>query len=371
LSRSTKISIILTVSFVLYVSLPINGQLLKDTASVNLVKRGIDFVYNSDFDRAEMISAEIRKLYPGQPVNYLFNGMITYWKNYPLITTSVSRQSFETDMRKTIELCEKNKDPSLKPEMLLMNLCARGLLLLFYTDNDLSLEVFPIASSTYECIRRAFNFTSLYNDFYFFTGIYNYYREAYPEAHPVYKTLAFLFPKGSKSQGLQDLRTVARNSIILKAEAYSFLTEIFLSFENDFEQATHYSKDLHSIYPHNPAYLGLYIKNLLLIKQYDEAEKEINTSSENFRNPFFQAQLLIFRGIIQEKKYKNSSLAEELYNKGIKDISVFRNFGDEYAAYAYFGLSRISKQRGDENTRKFFLKLAQKLSSFKNIDFND
>jgi hypothetical protein len=371
LSRKFKITIILT-GLILCLNLPfLKGQFLKDTSSVNLIKRGIDYIYNFDFRNAERIRAELNKLYPGQPVNYLFNGMITYWKNYPLVTTSDAKGSFEADMRKTIELCDGNKNPATEPELLLVNLCARGLLLLFYTDNDLSFEVFPIASSTYQCIRRSFEFTSNYSDFYFFTGVYKYYREAYPEAHPIYKTLAFLFPKGSKIKGLEELGIVARNSIILKAEAYSFLTEIFLSFENNSRQATFYSKNLHKLYPANPAYLGSYIKNLLLIKQYDEAEKEIASAVSYLNNPFFVAQVTIFNGILQEKKYNNLKLAEQFYTKGIKEVSQFRSFGDEYAGYAYFGLSRISKKNGDLNNEKLYRKLALKMAIFKNITFDD
>jgi len=349
----------------------LHGQILKDSSSINLIKKGIDYVYNFDFKNAYNISDEFRKLYPGHPLIYLFRGMITYWENYPLNITSEARASFEEDMRKCIELCDKNKEQASEAEILLVNLCARGLLLLFYTDNDLSFEVFPIASSTYQCIRRSFNFTTHYSDFYFFTGVYNYYREAYPEAHPVYKTLAFLFPKGSKVKGLQDLQIVARNSIILKAESYSFLTQIFLSFENNYEQATFYSKSLHSVYPDNPQYLGSYIKNLLLIKQYDEAEMEIASSITYLKNPFFQAQVTIFNGLLQEKKYHDTRQAQQFYMKGIKDISVFRSYGNEYAAYAYFGLSRISEKNGDTDNMKLYRKLALKLADFKNIDFND
>ena len=347
-----------------------DGQILKDSSSINLIKKGIDYVYNFDFKNAYNISAELRRLYPGHPLIYLFKGMITYWENYPLNITSGARASFEEDMRKCIELCDENKEQATEAEILLVNLCARGLLLLFYTDNDMSFEVFPIASSTYQCIRRSFDFTSHYTDFYFFTGVYNYYREAYPEAHPVYKTLAFLFPKGSKVKGLEDLRMVARNSIILKAESYSFLTQIFLSFENNFQEAAYYSKSLHSVYPGNPEYLGSYIKNLLLIKQYDEAEKEIAASVTFLKNPFFQAQVTIFNGILQEKKYHNTQYAQQFYLNGIKDMSVFRSYGNEYAAYAYFGLSRISEKNGDIDNMKLYRKLALKLADFKNIDFN-
>ena len=349
----------------------LNGQILKDSTSINLIKRGIDYVYNFQFTKAYNVSEELRKLYPGHPLVYLFRGMIIYWENYPLSTTSSARNSFEDDLRKCIELCEKNKDKAAEAEILLVNLCARGLLLLYYTDNDLSFEVFPIASSTYQCIRRSFDFTTLYSDFYFFTGVYNYYREAYPEAHPVYKTLAFLFPRGNKAKGLQDLQTVAKKSIILKAESYSFLTQIFLSFENNYQQAAFYSKSLHSVYPDNPEYLGSYIKNLLLIKQYDEAEKEIASSAEYLKNQFFQAQVTIFKGILQEKKYHDINQAQQLYLKGIKDISIFRSYGDQYAAYAYFGLSRISDLTGDIDNTKLYRKLALKLAEFKNVDFDE
>ena len=335
-----------------------------------MIKRGIDFVYNFDFIDAEKVSRELNKIYPGHPVNYLFNGMIIYWKNYPLLSTSPARGSFESNLRESIELCDKYKDPAAEAEILLVNLCARGMLLLFYTDNDLSFEVFPLATSTYQCIRRAFEFTARYSDFYFFTGVYNYYREAYPEAHPIYKTLAFLFPGGSKVKGLIDLKKVAANSIILKAEAYSFLTEIFLSFEKNYQQAAFYSKNLHVIYPDNPAYLGSYIKNMLLTKQYDAAEKEMTSSVSNNKNSFLQAQVTIFKGILQEKKYHDIRQAEQFYLNGIKEISEFRNYGDEYAAYAYFGLSRISEVNGNTENSKIYRKLALKLAIFKDINFD-
>lgn len=369
LKRCQKSTIFFGLALCLSTSL-LHGQFLKDSSSINLIKEGIDNVYNFQFKNAEKVSEELRKLYPGHPVVYLFKGMITYWENYPLITTSAARVSFEEDMRKSIELCDKNTNQRDDAENLLVNMCSRGLLLLYYTDNYLSFDVFPLATSTYQYIRRCFDFTSYYSDFYFFTGVYNYYREAYPEAYPVYKPLAFLFPKGSKVKGLQDLQIVSKNSIILKAEAFSFLSAIYLTFEDNFQQATYFSKSLHELYPDNPEYLGAYIKNLLLIKRYGEAEKEMLSSDINLSNSFFQAQISIFNGILQEKKYHDIKLAQQFYYKGVKDISLFGNYGNEYAAYAYFGLSRISEINGDKYYKKMYRKLALQLADFKKVDFD-
>ncbi len=371
LSATQQYKLILLFFSALMLSItPVKSQILKDSASINLVKKGIDYVYNFQFSNAELVGQEIKKLYPDHPINLLFRGMITYWKNYPLTPTSEAKNAFESDMRKCIDICDKNKNSEAEAELLLVNLCARGFLLLYFTENDLSFEVFPIASSTYQGIRRAFDFTESYLDLKFFTGVYNYYREAYPEAHPIYKTLAFLFPKGSKAQGVADLDIVSKKSIIMKAESYSFMTDIYLYFENNFQKATFYSKSLHQLYPHNPQYLSMYIKNILLIRRYDEAEREI-LSSDDLSNSFYQAQLTIFKGIVQEKKYHNLEQAKEFYTSGIRQISVYRDFGNEYASYGYFGLSRISEMKGDMSNMKNYRKLALKLAVSKNMEFNE
>jgi hypothetical protein len=242
--------------------------------------------------------------------------------------------------------------------------------LLFYSDNDLSFDVISLTPSTYQLIRRAFGYTGDIVDFHFFTGLYDYYREAYPEAYPVYKPLALLFPRGDRTGGLKELQLVATKSILLKAEAYSYLTGIYLSFEDDFKEAYSYSKSLYELYPENLEYLGLYLKNLLLVKKYDQAEKIINSLSKN-NNAYFNAELSIFNGILQEKKYNKPDLAEQQYLNGLRELSNFGHYGNEFEAYGYFGLSRIMDAKGDKYYKKTYRKKATELADFKKVDFDD
>jgi hypothetical protein len=242
---------------------------------------------------------------------------------------------------------------------------------LFYADNDLSSEVTPLAANTYKYIRKAFNFPSVYSDFFFFTGLYNYYREAYPDAHPVYKALAFLFPKGNREKGLKELQLAAKNAIVLKAESTSFLSDICVSYENDYQQATDYSKSLHDLYPANIEYLAVYIKNLLLIRHYDDAESLILSSRNDTSNSFYRAQAMIFNGIIQEKKYNDREKAAQFYLQGVRDIALFGDFGNDFSSYAYFGLSRIYDLKGDKHYKKQYRKKALELANFKKINFDD
>jgi hypothetical protein len=113
-----------------------------------------------------------------------------------------------------------------------------------------------------------------------------------------------------------------------------------------------------------------YIKNLLLVQNYDEAERLIMSTGPNDNNGYYQAQILILKGLIQEKKYHNNKLAEQYYNNGIRQISKSGAYGNEFAAYAYFGLSRISGAEGDKERRKNYRKQATKLADSKKIDFD-
>ena len=142
-----------------------------------------------------------------------------------------------------------------------------------------------------------------------------------------------------------------------------------LNFENDYLLAVKYSKTLHEIYPNNLSYLAIYIKNLLFIKQYDVAEKLINASMKETKNNYFKSQLIIFKGILFEKKYHNNNQAKNYYNIGISRISSFRDYGNEYAAYAYFGLSRISKINNDTKASKEYRDKALNMTPFGQNNF--
>jgi hypothetical protein len=349
----------------------VNAQILRDTSLIKTVNNCIDNIYNFEFKNAETDFAKISRSYPEHPVRYLMNGMMTYWENYPLITTSPRRPDFEKDMRKCIELCETKPDPENEAEYLLANLCARGLLLLFYADNDLTREVFPLATSTYKYLRRSFDYADSYSDFSYFTGLYNYYREAYPEVHPVYRPLTALFPKGDKKKGLKELNKAASKSIVLKAESASFLSYIYLSFENNFVEAASFSQALHDRYPSNEQYLGELIRNQLLIKKYEQAEMNISSDLAKTGGLFLKTQTTIFNGILQEKKYHNNQAAKQLFEKGIKDISVFGHYGDEIASIAWMGLSRIAAAQGDKHGSNNFRKKGMDLTSFKTDPFGN
>jgi hypothetical protein len=346
------------------------AQILRDSSTLKLVSRDIDLIYNMQFNEAREVYRKIAAVYPNHPVVFLLHGMISYWENFPLLDNSPAKESFENDLKECIRLSEKPAAHENEAELILSDLCGRGFLLLFYSGNNLVMEVIPVASGMYKYLMRSFNFTSACADLYYYTGVYNYYRDAYPKIYPVYKPLALLFPQGNMQTGLQHLQIAATNSIVMKAEAEILLAYIYIYFENDFNKALEYSMLLHRQFPDNTEFTSILLRNLLLLKRYDAAEKIIKSVSEGSANLFIQAQLDIYTGIIREKRDFDYKTARELYNKGIRNISGFGAFGEQYASYGYFGLSRISASEGEKHASQMFRKEALRLADFKKIDFN-
>jgi len=128
---------------------------------------------------------------------------------------------------------------------------------------------------------------------------------------------------------------------------------------------------LHELYPANQPYLAGYLKNLLLLKKYDEAEKILSSLDNDIISSYFRAQISVFNGILQEKKYHNYDQALKFYNKGIGELSGFNYYGGEYSSFAYFGLSRISGMRNDKQNRKTYRKMAIEMTSYKKVNFDE
>ena len=365
--RGVVIGMMISAFVSVFMPLSCDGQILKDTTAMRLIRKGIDYTYNLQFSEAKKNADEMIRLYPDHPVNHLIKGILIYWENYPIIPNSSAGNSFEETLQKCIVLCEENKNTKREAEILLANLSARGMLLLFYSDNNQTRKVIGLASGTYRLIRRSFSYTSVSPDFYFFTGLYNYYREVYPQFHPIYKPIASLFPRGNKEEGLKDLEISAHKSLFLKADSYSFLCWIYLNFEKDFPGSINYIKTLSELYPANKSFSMTYLENLLKMKQYDQAEHLMQSVTVNMKNPYMLAQIDIMNGMLQELKYRNYSQARADYNSGIIKLSDFGAYANQFTAFGYYGISRICSAEGDQQGMRKNLRKAKDLSENEGI----
>jgi tetratricopeptide (TPR) repeat protein len=341
--------------------------LFQHTEAFNLLKQGSQKMYNYDFQEAALLFNQAQKLLPNHPAPVLLQGVLVYWQNLPLATNSlVPMAEMEKLIRKAASLAQTMQDKNKKSEEgIFFEMTARSLLMQHYAKLDQQSKALGEARSIYNHIKTGMKMKDTFNEFYFTTGIYNYYREAYPEAKPMYKPFAWFFQAGDKELGLQQLVYAGKNCVITQTQAWAFLTHIYLTYEKNPFKAVQYAKELVTRYPQNRLFMCRYVETLLLTKQYAIASPQIDLLLTNSSpEPFTVMITQVLAGIFTEKHQKNYAKAKTYYNKVIELAQTFEVVGQQYQAYAYLGLSRIAKIENQVAQAKTYRKKAEKLAEY-------
>jgi hypothetical protein len=214
--------ICLIIAFQFGLLLNVSGQfgLLNTPALKDSIQKGVEYSYNLEFTKALPIYNYLRKTIPDNPAAPLYYALMIYWQNFPLTPNSAKSQVYIDSLMKCVNLSEAilEKDEN-NPECIFFNMVSRLMIMQHYADNDLSGKVISHVAPVYKMSQKGMRLMKSYVDFYYSSGIYNYYREAYPEVHTVYKPIAFFFPNGDKKTGLKQLAYSADNGIFMRAES--------------------------------------------------------------------------------------------------------------------------------------------------------
>jgi tetratricopeptide (TPR) repeat protein len=337
---------------------PVLGvDLLHDTKTLDQVRIGLKQVYNCDFDSAENTLLYLRESYPSHPVTSFFEGLIYYWKDYPLIPGNPGAIEFEEVMEETWQRSELLKENGNEVEGVFFELMSRAFIVMYYADNGQSSRAISHLGKIYRDIMAGFDLQEQFNEFFFITGLYNYYREAYPEAHPVYKPAAIFFRKGDKTRGIEMLKLAAEQTDFMRVEAALFLSLIYLNFENKIDSAVWYASQLHQDYPGNGYFLSEYAEMLLVDKQYEAAlDPILHLMSIDEYN---KMKGTIFMGIYLEKKLNDPEKAKVYYEEGLRLAEAFDERANDIKAYAFAGLSRYFLAKGDNKQAKAYHRSAK------------
>ncbi|MCK4748845.1 MAG: hypothetical protein KAT15_17445, partial [Bacteroidales bacterium] len=246
------------------------------------------------------------------------------------------------------------------------DLFARALKAMYWADNGKSGKLVPDLRTMYNHTRAGFELKEEFSEFYFSTGLYNYYIEAYPEAHPVYKPLVAFMQDGDRELGLVQLNHAINHSIYLRVEATLFMSLIQLKYENDLNTAAIFAERLYREYPHNIFYQGHLVTILLHQHRYDrvgEVLHEIGSQEDDYSEMIRQ-----LAGAFREEKAEgNDIMAGKKYQRTIDLAGSFGPFADIFKAMGYMGLSRLHETRGLHSEAKRYARKASNLTVYRFI----
>lgn len=337
---------------------PAIGQfkILEDKGAVGKVQQAIDSIYNLSFESADIIIDELEEEFGDYPGILLLKGFYVSWKYRPIKREHDTFTLFESYMLKGIEKSEemlKNDRDDVEANFYLM--ACHAYLAELYVENGQNFKALGEAKSSYMYIKIGFDQLEDNPEFYFSSGIYNYYREKYPDENPFYKSFIWFFRSGDIEEGISMLKKGSQLALFTKAECLTYLFHINLRYEDKPEASIYYAKLLSGKYPNNLYYTSNYIENSIRLNQFEGLLPLIDSllaSDKKFHNYLGQ----IYYGNYQEKHLENTPEAIKHYKTADKlgdqdDIRIAH-----YDAMLFLGLARANLALGNKDLSNQYAK---------------
>lgn len=345
---------------------PLSGQknLLESPETLVYVKNGLDAIYSFDFSEGDANISLVQEKYPDHPAVPFMKALKIYWENFPLIPDHQKSEEFSVLMENCIDLSRSRLEENPEDmEAIFFDLFGRAFYVMFWADNGKPGKVIPHLNTLYKHTREGFSLMEVFNEFYFTTGLYNYYIEAYPEKHPAYKSIVSLFQDGDMTLGLKQLQYCAENTIFLRVEAKLFLSLLYLNYENDPDSSSIFASELYTEFPNNPFYAGKYLEILIYNEKYFFAPVILKRLRDQ-DHPFALMQYKLFSALILEKTENKYSEARKLYEEALELSLEYGYFTNHYSAIAYMGIGRYFQQKGNTSKARKYFRMAEKNTTY-------
>jgi hypothetical protein len=319
--------------------------------------------YNFSFTEARQYQQKLEQLTPGHPAPPFLEALILYWEEFPLTPENESSGIFIRLMESSVTLAEDIiKDENTHLEGIFFDLFSRAFQAMFWADNGKTGKVIPDLGPMYAQTKEGFLLKDQFTEFYFSTGLYNYYIEAYPEAHPIYKPVLAFMHDGDRELGLKQLNYAIENTTFLKVESLLFMSLIQLNYEQDLKTASLYAERLHRSYPRNTYYQGLLVIIQLHRHEYESAGEIISTM-EGQEDSYSNMIRLMAAATLSENEDNNRE-AESKYLSTIEIAQSIGPFANLFQAIGYMGLSRLQEERGLYSEAKRYARKAADYTTY-------
>ncbi len=236
-------------------------------------QKGIDHVYNLEFEQAEAEFSFLAQKYPSHPAGKFFLAMIDWWTILMDIDDESHDDRFIQRLDEVIELCDRLLEVNKNDVSALFfkggALGFRGRLranrsswIKAANDGRLALPI----------VQHAYEIAPDNHDILLGIGIYNYYASTIPEKYPIVKPLMLFFPSGDKKKGIQQLREASVKAQFAAIEAKYFLLQLSYSYERYYDSAYVLASSLLRRFPNNVLFHRYLGRSAYVLGRHGEAQ---------------------------------------------------------------------------------------------------
>lgn len=257
-------------SFLFFMS-SLAGQVFEDTHFRVEAKKGLDKVYNLEFEKGNQIFNKLKEEYPSHPAPYFLLAINRWWQSY-ISTTPTYHPYILEQLEKSLSLNEPfadREDLALEYTFFqYMGYAFKTRLLILQKE---WVKAANNGRKALKFLEKGFDFRQEAPEFYFSSGIYHYYAATYPEDHSYVRPFMVFFPDGDEKLGLEELHKASVAENFTKIEALYYLGDIYLEEKASFDKALKLKSQLHTAYPSNTWFTADYARSLIFSNQYSKA----------------------------------------------------------------------------------------------------
>ncbi len=258
------------------------------------IHRGIELIYNMEFDQAERIFDSVISESPAHPSGYFYRATVMFWR----VVTNPDNTTLDADYRAWLQKALDRSDALLKEN-------DADLAGIFYKGAALGMRarIFSIRPNWKDALglmlgdaKDGVHYLNAIEDIIpgnadvlFGRGLYNYYVEAVKEDYPALSAFISMFATGNKRVGLQMLEQASQRASYARTEAEYELLRVYYLYEHNHTRAYQIANDLVNRYPNNVQflhYLGFCEISLGLTAQYDSTYRVILARSREKREGY-------------------------------------------------------------------------------------
>jgi hypothetical protein len=343
-----------------------SAQLLQDPQARNLISQGLKHLYQYEFRESSDDFNAIKATYPKHPVGYLLTAMQLEQQFFPLKDHPAQSKTYVAFLELAYNLAQEGYDRNKNDlESSFFCTASLGFLAAFEADNQNFIQAVSHARKAYSFMKIGLKNTERQPEFLYSTGIYQYYRVAYPDLHPIIKPLMFFFEEGNKRLGLSMLEAGTRKAIFVRNESLFYSSYIFNKYEGTPQKGLPYNTLLIQQFPKNHWYILQRAELLTLAGQYEAADPYIEQLEKISSSNYFKGAAHVLRGIREEFGNKRYAVAEALYAKALTHPWEEKLTKDLHGL-ALLGISRLEYRKGNKAKGLYFAKKAADFVEYKN-----
>lgn len=291
-------------------------------------RRGIDLVYNLEFEKAEQEFGELIRLRPRDPAGHFFHAMVQWWRIIINVDSEEYDDRFMDSLDVVIDLCDELLEQNENDVYALFfkggSIGFQGRLKFHRNDY---LGAANAGRKALPIVQDASMLDPENYDVLLGSGIYNYYAEVVPNQYPFLKPLLLFLPAGDKKKGIEQLTAAAEKGKYASVETSYFLMQIYYVYEKDYTKALALAERLHQRYPGNILFHKYLGKVYVSLSNWSMVQKT-----------FGEIAVRVYKG---QRGYNSAAEREAVYYLGLCDMNI-REY--DSALRHFFRCDELSRQ---------------------------